>query len=56
MKRIRNEASKITQLETTFKDIAMTWYMKYKAIVPMGKTRSLTKSKRDLLKEFKSLS
>jgi hypothetical protein len=56
MKRIINEASKITQLETTFKDIAMMWYMKYKVIVPTGQTRSLTESKRDLLKEFRSQS
>jgi hypothetical protein len=31
---------------------ALTWYIKYKATVPVGQTRYLTKIKRDLLKEF----
>jgi hypothetical protein len=41
MKRVTSEASKITQLETTFKDKAMMWYMKYKATAPLGQVRSL---------------
>jgi hypothetical protein len=36
VKRITDEASKIAQLETTFRDRALTWYMKYKATTPMG--------------------
>jgi hypothetical protein len=36
MKRITDEATKIVQLETTFKDIALKWYMKYKAITSVG--------------------
>jgi hypothetical protein len=31
VKRITDEATKIVQLETTFRDKALTWYMKYKA-------------------------
>jgi hypothetical protein len=52
VKRITDEASKIAQLETTFRDRALTWYMKYKVTAPVGQTRSLTKIKRDLLREF----
>jgi len=35
------------------RDISLTWYMKYKAIVPAGRPRSLAKIKNDILKEFK---
>jgi hypothetical protein len=34
MKRIKNKVTKIAQLETTLKDISLTWYMKYKATAP----------------------
>jgi hypothetical protein len=30
LKRIIDEASKIAHLDTIFRDIAMTWYIKYK--------------------------
>jgi hypothetical protein len=36
VKRITDEASKIVQLETTFRDRALMWYMKYKVTVPVG--------------------
>jgi hypothetical protein len=36
MKRIIDEANKIVQLETTFRDIVLMWYMKYKATVLAG--------------------
>ena len=52
MKRIADEASKIAQSETTFRDKALRWYMNYKGTASVGKTRSLTKIKRDVLKEF----
>jgi hypothetical protein len=52
VKRITNEAAKITQLETVFKNIALTWYMKYKATGLTKQARSLTKIKQDMLKEF----
>jgi hypothetical protein len=52
MKRVTNKASEIAQLETTFIDRALTWYMKYKATVSARKERFLTKIKRDLLREF----
>jgi hypothetical protein len=35
VKRITNEAMEISQLETTFRDKALVWYMKYKAIAPI---------------------
>jgi hypothetical protein len=49
---ITNEASKITQLETTFRDKVPTCYMKYKVTTPAGRERSLTDIKRDLLRKF----
>jgi hypothetical protein len=52
VKRVTDEASKIAQLETTFRDRALTWYMKYKATACVGQARSLTEIKRDLLREF----
>jgi hypothetical protein len=52
VKRITDEASKIVQLETTFRDRALMWYMKYKATALVGQMRSLTEIKRDILKEF----
>jgi hypothetical protein len=36
VKRITDKAVEIAHLETTFKDRALTWYMKYKAIASMG--------------------
>jgi hypothetical protein len=52
VKRIKCEATKIMQLETTFKDRSLTWYMKYKAIMPAGHAISLAKIKQYLLREF----
>jgi hypothetical protein len=43
VKRVTDEASKIVQLETTFRDKALTWYMKYKATASVGQARSLTR-------------
>jgi hypothetical protein len=54
MKRITEEATKIAQLETTFRDRALTWYMKYKATATMRHIRYLTNIKRDLLKKFQN--
>ena len=52
VKRIVDEESKIVQLETTFRDRALTWYMKYKATAPAGQEKNLTDIKKDLLTEF----
>jgi hypothetical protein len=52
VKRITDEATKIVQLETMFRDRALTWYMKYKATASAGQARSLTEIKRYILKEF----
>jgi hypothetical protein len=42
LKRITDEASKIAQLETTFRNKYLTWYMKYRATTSTGQMRSLT--------------
>jgi hypothetical protein len=55
MKRVTYEESNIVKLETTFKYIALTWYMKYKAIVSVGQARSLAKIKRDPLRQFQKM-
>ena len=34
MKRVVDDETYIAQLETTFRDRALTWYMKYKATTP----------------------
>jgi hypothetical protein len=52
MKRIIDEASKIMQLESTFRDRALIWYMKCKVTILARHIRSLIEIKRDLLKEF----
>jgi hypothetical protein len=52
MKRIMDRALKISQVHTTFKDIALMWYMKYKAIMPVGQKISLIEIKRYILREF----
>jgi hypothetical protein len=52
VKRIANEATTITQLETIFRDRSLTWYMKYKATTSTGQARSLTEIKKYMLREF----
>jgi hypothetical protein len=52
VKRIIDEVAKIVQLETTFKDRSLTWYMKYKSIAPVGQLRSMENIKHDMLREF----
>jgi len=52
MKTMTDEATNIAQLETTFKDKDLTWYMKYMATTSMGQERSLMVIKRYILKEF----
>jgi hypothetical protein len=52
VKRITDEASKIAQPETTFRDRTLTWYMKCKATAAARQMRSRKKIKRDMLKEF----
>jgi hypothetical protein len=47
-----DEASKIVKLDTTFRDKALMWYMNYKVTASVGQTRSLTKIKRNILREF----
>jgi hypothetical protein len=54
VKRITDESFKIMQLETTFMDRALTWYMKYKDIAPVGQDRSLAEIKKDILREFQT--
>jgi hypothetical protein len=54
VKRIHDEEFRIQHLETTFRDITITLYMKYKAIVSTRQTRSLARIKRDMLREFQN--
>jgi hypothetical protein len=39
-------------MEITFRDKALTWYMKYTTTAPTGKERSLKKIKQYLVREF----
>lgn len=55
MKRVMDDAYKIAHLETTFRDRALTWYLKYKSIVPMIQVGSLMKIKRGVLRDFQKL-
>jgi hypothetical protein len=55
VKRVIDEETKITQLDTNFSDRALTWYMKYKAIALAGHARSLAKIKHDMIREFQKL-
>jgi hypothetical protein len=52
VKRFMDGESNISQLETTFRNIALKWYMKYKVTALVGQIRSLTEIKRDILREF----
>jgi hypothetical protein len=36
VKRVIDDTAKIAQLNTTFRDRALTWYIKYKDVVPAG--------------------
>jgi hypothetical protein len=42
----------IVQLEMTFRDHALLWYMKYQIMTLAGQTRTLAEVRKDLLKEF----
>jgi hypothetical protein len=42
----------IAQLEMTFKDHALLWYMKYHNTTPVGQMRTLAEVRPDLLKLF----
>jgi len=52
VKRVIDGVAKIMQLETTLRDRALTWYMKYNATMPVGQGRSLAKIKQYLLRDF----
>jgi hypothetical protein len=54
LKRVTDDATKIMQIETTFKDRALTWYMKYRATTLVKQERSLAENMQDLLWEFNS--
>jgi hypothetical protein len=45
VKRVRDYTAKIMQIETTFRDRALMWYMKYKDTAPAGHARSMFKIK-----------
>jgi hypothetical protein len=52
VERVTDEASNIAQLETIFRDRALTWYMKYKDTKLMGQARSLMEIMRDVLRDI----
>lgn len=43
---------KIAQLETTFRDRALQWYMKYKVSIPANQARNLDDIRIDLIQYF----
>ena len=51
MNKITYEASKIAKLESTLKDKALTWYMKYRSTLTAVKTIQLETIKEERLKE-----
>jgi hypothetical protein len=53
MKNIEDDDAKIAQLEMTFKDHALLWYMKYHTMTPLGQTRTLVMVRQVILKELK---
>jgi uncharacterized protein len=52
VKNVQDDDAKIAQLEMTFKDHTLLWYMKYQSIAPMGQARTLVDIRQALLKEF----
>jgi hypothetical protein len=52
VKNIQDDDAKIAQLEMTFKDHTLLWYMKYHTTTPMGQTRTLVDVRQALLKEL----
>jgi hypothetical protein len=52
VKNVQDDDVKIVQLEMTFRDHALLWYMKYHNTTPVGQTRTLAEVRQALLKEF----
>jgi hypothetical protein len=52
VKNVQDDDAKIVQLEMTFRDHALLWYMKYQTTTPAGQTRTLADVRQALLKEF----
>lgn len=50
VKQTPDNVAKIAQLETSFKDRSLPWYMKYKSTTQDRKTQILNEIKRELLK------
>lgn len=50
-KQVQDEATKISQLEETFRDRALTWYMKFKSVTLVGQM-TLNEIKQPLIREF----
>jgi len=53
-KKFKDKGTKIAQLESTFKDCVLKWYMKYKGAMPDGKNRTLVDIKKALFREFQN--
>jgi hypothetical protein len=56
VKRITDELSKISHMETTFRERTVMSYMKYKEILLVGKRRSLIEIKREIITSYRILS
>lgn len=52
VKNVQDDAVKIAQLETTVRERALVWFMKYHNTTPARQTRTLAEVKQALLKEF----
>jgi hypothetical protein len=52
VKNVQDDDVNIVQLEMTFRDRALLWYMKYQTTTPVGQTRTLAEVRQALLKEF----
>jgi hypothetical protein len=53
--KVIDDADKIMQLHTIFRDRSIMWYMKYKDTTLARHARSLVKIKQDILWEFQNL-
>ena len=52
VKKIVDNHVKIALLETTFRDHALVWYMKFKSTTPTGVGRTMIEIQQEFFKEF----
>jgi hypothetical protein len=51
-KKIRNEDTKVAQMEITFRDRTLYWYMGLAVNIPQGAPTTITYVKKELMNEF----